>query len=761
LKPPRFTGLNQSIARLVSARATRRVAEVTCAVCLALVCAAWALKLWTGSLAFPLRYGPIDDTKFYLMLVKTTLTHGWYQPTSDLGAPFGQTLYDFPQGVDNLNFALIRFIGLFTSDVAVATNVFFLLTFALTSLSCYLVLRRLAIAVVPALIGAVVFALLPYHFFRGESQLLLSAYYSVPLTGYLFITLVGARPLFSPRVASARRLWPLVSATSGLTLGLCIIIGSDNLYYATFALLLLTVATPIAAWAHRSRVVLYSGTATVGIILAVFLVNLGPSLVYRAEHGPNRAITRTVRESEERGLKLTNLLLPVVDHRLPALAHVTTDYASQEPGGFSETVFQTLGTLGDLGFVWLLIVSFPLLIRRPVRPARQFLEARAGAGVLAALLIGMTGGLSGLIAFAITPTIRGWSRLSLFVAFFSLLAVASVLQNLAGRLRKRRFGGILATVLLAGAFALGVWDETSDYFVPPYRSIAQEWRSDEAFVGGIETELHGGGEIFELPYVPFPEGYPPAPGWLPDSEIGTSYELLRGYLHSSHLRWSFGAMKGRPTDWSAQLANKPLALVVPAVTAAGFSGIYVDPRGYRAEHRSEVRRILEAILHARPLVSPDGDLWFFDLRAYERRLARNHAGSAMQALRVQTLYPLRASCHDSEVTLVNPSSAPQRATFNVVLRNGGEGEARVSVAYPDGATQQLTVTAEARHLARRMVLPAGSSVVRMSVTAGSPSANPEQAQPSLVASAFEPFAPTRASGEGSLPAGVSGRSCSI
>jgi len=72
------------------------VAIVLATVTLAAV--AWVLQLWHADLGVPLRYPPLDDTKFYVMLVKGIIEHGSYLTNSALGAPFGQQLYDFPQG---------------------------------------------------------------------------------------------------------------------------------------------------------------------------------------------------------------------------------------------------------------------------------------------------------------------------------------------------------------------------------------------------------------------------------------------------------------------------------------------------------------------------------------------------------------------------------------------------------------------------------------------------------------------------------------
>jgi phosphoglycerol transferase len=124
----------------------------------------------------------------------------------------------------------------------------------------------------------------------------------------------------------------------------------------------------------------------------------------------------------------------------------------------------------------------------------------------------------------------------------------------------------------------------------------------------------------------------------------TKYEPLRGYLHSSTLRWSYGAIKGRPADWASQLAGRPLSYLLAAVTAAGFEGVWVDPAGFEPAMARRVGAALRSLLGAPPLLSPDRDLWFFDLRPYRARLERADSPARLAALRARTLEPPRTAC---------------------------------------------------------------------------------------------------------------------
>ncbi len=159
---------------------------------------------------------------------------------------------------------------------------------------------------------------------------------------------------------------------------------------------------------------------------------------------------------------------------------------------------------------------------------------------LAAVLVGTTGGLSTLLA-VVWPQIRAWNRLSIFIAFFALLAVGLLLESLRPRLPALGFGA-----LLAGLLVLGALDQTSPFFIPPHAGLAADYRADQSWYRSVEGQLPEGASVVQLPHEPFPE---PPLGPRP------IYEPAKAYLHTSDLRWSWGAMRGRPDDWSAPVCD--------------------------------------------------------------------------------------------------------------------------------------------------------------------------------------------------------------
>ena len=222
----------------------------------------------------------------------------------------------------------------------------------------------------------------------------------------------------------------------------------------------------------------------------------------------------------------------------------------------------------------------------------------ASAATVIAFLLATVGGVSTLINYWLSPQLRAWNRMSVFIAFFSLVAVALLLDRLRRRLgpapgRRALFGAALGAVLV-----VGVLDQTTQKDVPAYKATAAQYHSDGVLVGAIERRLPHGAMVFQLPYQGFPESKP--------INRMTNYDQVRGYLHSHDLRWSYGAMQGRPADWAEDLADKPASkLVVPAVAASGFERDWVDRFGYSAGGAA-ISAALRALSGVAPILSPNG-----------------------------------------------------------------------------------------------------------------------------------------------------------
>ena len=591
--------MNERAAEERPRRTDRRAlaAEAGLAAGLSLLLAIVGISAWRLALDVPFEIS--WDSLTGQTLVKGVLDNGWHWTNDYIGAPYGTQLYDFPQGDSNLHFLVIKVLGVFSGDHVVVFNVFWLLGFPLCGLTAWLVLRDLGLPGIPAVTCAVLFAILPYHFWRGEAHVLLAAYYVVPLACWLVLRVLGRRRIVALDAPADGPWWKRISRGRALlAVGVCVAIGSAGIYYAVFTVLLLGLAAFLVAWDREGRASALEALAAIAVIGLALVLNLSPSLAFHAEHGDNpRVAQRGPGESEQYGLSLIGMLLPTDNHRLDSFADAKADFYARTPTPGEGSA--SLGIVASAGLLFLLFVLVRSAMGRAPPRVSPVVRVAATAAALA-FLIGTVGGLSSVFARTVGSEIRSWNRISVFIAFFCLVAVGWVLAELMQRRRGRPKARLLALGVAAALLAFATWDQAvpvrEGQFDPDF--VEAQWESDEAFVEELEDRLPQGAAVMQLPYLKFPEGYPP-PGAMND------HDPFRGYLHSEDLRWSYGAMKGRSADVLACLKNAPAPVLAAAADAFGFSGIWVDRVGYDDAGR-RIERELASATGAEPVESPDG-----------------------------------------------------------------------------------------------------------------------------------------------------------
>lgn len=680
------------------------------------------LRLWHADLRAPFGYS--GDAILNIALVRAMVDHGWFVSNPDLGFPFGQHLDVYAPSGDNLTFAVMWVLALFTSNPALIVNLVYLLSFPVIAVVAFLVLRRLGISGAVAALCAVLYTLAPYHFLRNEGHLLLACYYTVPLGALLVLDALAGRPLFSPRASSHPRALRWASRRTLGTLAICAVVASGGIYYSVFALVLLAAVLIVAVVTRRERTAIFTTAALLSAILGVTLLNLAPGLAYRLEHGKNPyAAQRAAFESELYGLKIVDLVLPVQGHRIEALNQRRANYHRTTP--LKSEATGALGIIGTIGFGWLWLVALATLagrsvLRRP-RDAGDERERHAAFATIVAVVVGTTGGASALIAYGITPQIRGWNRISIVIAFFALYAVALLLDRLRGRIEPLRGGRVLTAALLVAILLVGIYDQTNRSFVPNYSALKVEYASDANFARAIDRAVAPGSAVMQLPYVPFPEN-PPLAG-LPD------YELLRPYIHGGGLRWSYGVVKGSPDDWQAGFfgvtpkqasqgfVQGPLdngrspRENFAALVAVGFAGVHIDRLGYGGGVGS-LEQALQRIVGRPPLVSSTGRMAFYSLAPYAEQLRRRFSAARLRALGVATVRPLVVTFGEG----FYPLEKGKRESWRWALRS-----ARLEIDNPAGGTRLARLRTTIQTSASSTIaftLPDGTVVRRRAGTGG-------------------------------------------
>ncbi len=607
------------------------------------------LRLDKADLHAPFAYE--YDALLILPLVKATVERGSHWRNERLGAPGIQELHDFPV-IDHLHFGLIWVLGRAFPDPVVVFNLFYLLTYPLTTLTGMFVLRRVGLSVPAAGTGGLLYAFQPYHYLRGQMHYFLSAYYVVPLT--LLVTLWvcrGRLPFFRREPDGRYRFAPWSGdALAAFLVGVAT--ASAGAYYAFFACALLACAGVYGWVVTRNWRACASAWLVVLVIVAAGVANHAPTFVYEYENGQNsRPHERMAEDAERYGMKIAQLVLPVPQHNPVGFgetvwidpAAVRSMYQAPVFKELNESDWDPLGLVGAVGYVVLLAAAvIPVRRRWPLGP----LSALA----VFATLLGTLGGFGAVFNLLVSAQVRCYNRVSIYIAFLALAATCWLLDRFfdtrAGWARRLRWPAFLAVAVF------GVWDQTDEQWFPDMRTrktgyvgaddarekVAKQFWQDREFFERVE-DLLGEGMVFTYPYMEYPEGQPHEEMGCPGRT--ESYDMVLGYLHTRNLRWSFGAMKGREWDtWMRQVCglmssdppNTPRFL--ERLVLAGFEGLLIDARGLSPANFHKIKTGIDQYAGHGALreFHPGRLLYFFDLRGHRETLRRNYGPARFEAM---------------------------------------------------------------------------------------------------------------------------------
>ncbi|WP_176091129.1 DUF7024 domain-containing protein [Burkholderia ambifaria] len=534
----------------------------------------------------PLIYG--SDGIFTLSLIQLAVRSHWFLSTQLLGAPFGANLYDYPIP-DSGSMLVLKILGRTFGNPATALDLYYLIGFPLNAIVAYWALRKFQISRALSFAGGFIFTLLPFHFLRLH-HLFYTWYFAAP-TFVWFAKRIwdGEMPFSLQRGAAKRTLFDAL---------ILLALSCFGVYYAFFGVLCLLTAGIVRGVQQKAITATLPAIVAVAIVSFGIVANVSPNLIYRMQHGVNQeAAQRSPSEAELYGLKIDQLLLPRPDHRFKPFAKLTADYSTTFPL-VNENAFASLGIIGSAGLLSLVILVVAPTRRRVPEGPLQILASLT----IVLVLFCTVGGFSGVFSLLISPMIRAWNRVSVFIAFTSIAAVLLLIQRY---LIVGERGSLRAATFCLALCTFALWDQATAPSLTRLEKNRAEFNSDERFVHAIEQRVPAGSAIYQLPYVAFPEG--------PMLNRLESYDLARPFLHTSALRWSFGGMKGRDGDlFFRSLALESVARQIEVIKRIGFNGIYIDRRGY-ADHGAAIEAELTRNLGMAPIVSRTGDQAFFAL----------------------------------------------------------------------------------------------------------------------------------------------------
>jgi phosphoglycerol transferase len=703
----------------------------------------FALQLWDANLAIPFQYdGDALPTAAHF---KDTIATGWYDFNPLLGAPFGQTFNDYPEA-DNLPMVFALLLSVFTHSWQVVLNVFYLLGYPLIAASSLWFLRRLGISRLISMALAVAYAIAPYHFFRSESHLFLGSYFVVPLSLALVMMVVRGERLWGVGRSRNRAVAWILGPTSRTAL-IIALTGTAEAYYCAFFLVLLAVAA-VFRLVHSRNGKRFFGAVVAGAAgVAALLINELPNLIFSWRNGPDAdALTRVPADTEVYALKLTQLLLPWSGSRIGLLQEFRSLYDTTYPIPSEEPALGALAAAGLIALFLLIAYRATNWGRRTERTkvVRDATDTLGQLGMLTfvAFIVSTIGGLATFVSF-VTDALRGWNRISIFIALLCLAAVGVLIDLLLARLSvsklrapsSRRAAGIAVTALV---IVIAFIDQTPSTLGAGYAVTAAAYKADDVWIKSIQSTLPPSALVLELPYQPFPES---------DSSSGVnSDDQDIPFLHSDTLRWTGGGIKGRPrSDWPGTLATYSGTRIVKLAAASGVDGIEIDRLAY-GPGWSGLEKSIGSALGTPPTVSADDRYTFFSLIPYQRRLKTQYSASTLAAIRSRVLNPLDLSTAANfapvtnaagqtvpagqnsrpKIIVTNASKATVKATLtlSVEIPAGTGGATALQLTLPDGTTARSPFVGNSTLMQLPIGFNPGSSALVLQLIGNASGSNP-------------------------------------
>jgi hypothetical protein len=543
------------------------------------VCGAW---MWSynkhslGALKEPFQYGFGEAGSADALQVLT-----WLQAASEfdfipfcdrtnhrLGAPSNANWNDFPM----YDAPLLFLFGMVArcTDLLTAANLMILFGHLTSAAGFYFACRLLRLDRVWASAGALIWSFSCYHAWRGLGHVCLAYDYAVPVA-VVCSWLLAARH----KVRMGDRLFWLCAA-------LGILIGQGNPYNLNMWLQLLCLSTALRFVRWRAWDDVALGVRLAGIAVLSFLASDANHFWNVLQHGGNpTGLQRGYYMAELYALKPIELLLPPAWHHIGILA----DFSKSYRGGVGvrgEAGSAYLGIVGAVSLLWL-GAEFALRLARPFKQTRWCpLHLPQCAWIT---LYSVMGGGNCLVALFGLPYWRAGNRFSIWILAICLLFLVSRVSRIL-RNWKTLFRCGVASMLTG----LAIFDQFGLPSSDGPAQMTRRVRNDRHFAQALERRLPTG-MVFQLPVMDFIDA-------LPVFNC-KPYDLTRPYLWTKTVRFSHGAILGRPEDlwrgrvWPKNAAAGNVAEAVAQLETRGFSAIYFN-RGAFLDHAESAVKALAA-----------------------------------------------------------------------------------------------------------------------------------------------------------------------
>lgn len=512
--------------------------------------------------------GPLGTGDMYATYVNADSFGGFgYATTTQFGFPLGMNL-NYSPNLDLTENAFGRLVDLVSGSPFTGINVLLFVSFPLTAVLAYLMLRLVGGRGPLAIALASAFSLIPFHFGRGLGHTYLATMYSA-VTALTIALVIGLGLL--PRIARHPRRSRRVLGWTAVA-GLVVLTSWSGLYYAAFGLIL-GAAAVLWRYARRDRwrdlALAVLPVVSIGVLAVVGFL---PGLLTTLASPPTQSLAeRTPYESVTFAGNLAMALIPAPISQLPGMWRYNEAIYSAFGAApqLENTALTNFGTWITSACVVVFLGGMAVLARRgrlrrtPV-PLLAYLTA-------VTVLFFVPWGLNYLVAGTVTAQVRAWNRLLPILLLLFIAGAAAVLART--RLGRPSTWSVVAAVVVLTVVTV----EQVLPFRAAYAAGASQGTEAVAAARAYSAQLNAAIPedcgVLQLPYVVYPE--------QGSIEELTDYEHFLQGLVNPDKDYSYGAVKGTDAaEALTGLGNRFSPQVVDALVAQGFCAVHVDRRGF-------------------------------------------------------------------------------------------------------------------------------------------------------------------------------------
>ncbi len=555
-------------------------------------------QLWNKDFSVPFIYNQDGDGLGAIYSIKNIIDGNCYFSDPNLNAP---------HKIDNymqdylLPLFMVKVLSIFCDNVGIVTNLFLILTYILTTLTTYMLLRKIHCNPYIAVMGGIIYSYLPYHYFRMYHFWLMGCYI-IPLALWIIIDLLSDRFYDNIFQRKSRLILDCIFS---------IFIGLNGIYYAVFSVIFLFIAAIISTVRKKRFLPFLLGSILCGLImLPIILLVLLPTYLWGGSQISELAASRSLYQMGLYALSIVLLFLPIPEHRIDFISQFSSN-TYEAMGINTEGYMVSLGVFMSLG----LIASVLYLLCG--KKYKVELLSDLGKFNIIAMIIGATGGLNILIGLFVSTSIRCWNRISVFIALFSLVSMCLILQKLVLLYYKKRGKTQLKRLIVVSGCCVvmicAVLDQTtsafgkySEYKIETrtydttYSESEEDYKNLKMFVKEIEDNIGADSMIFQFPI---------------NSNDNTQFSQVKFALMSSSLKWSSSNVENAHVNWLNSLKSYNLEIILKILMIYEFDAILVDKSCYNDEADfNNLIQNLENLVDDKPLTDTNSEIYVFDLK---------------------------------------------------------------------------------------------------------------------------------------------------